>query len=170
MVGRKIAESAGKYLKPVMLELGGKAPVIVCADADIEKAAKGAAFGAFHHVPTPHFPGGAALTRRDTGRTDLYVLRKDPRSQEHLWRVHYRPAGRIRSNVRVLAGPDPSRRFPKGLLAHHFRIQVRRNPSPQTRKIPEPQRTPQRHRHGGNYGHGAVAHGEFWTGGDGEGV
>ncbi|KAF8533422.1 aldehyde dehydrogenase domain-containing protein [Trichophaea hybrida] len=49
-VGRKIAECAGRNLKPVMLELGGKAPVIVCEDADIEKAAKGAAFGAFHHA------------------------------------------------------------------------------------------------------------------------
>jgi acyl-CoA reductase-like NAD-dependent aldehyde dehydrogenase len=34
-------------LKPVLLELGGKAPLIVLADADIEEAVKAAAFGAF---------------------------------------------------------------------------------------------------------------------------
>ncbi|MCJ0762486.1 NAD-dependent succinate-semialdehyde dehydrogenase [Variovorax terrae] len=33
-VGRQIAALAGQHLKPVTLELGGHAPVIVCADAD----------------------------------------------------------------------------------------------------------------------------------------
>jgi benzaldehyde dehydrogenase (NAD) len=46
-VGRIIAERAAKNLKPVLLELGGKAPLIVLADADIEEAVKAAAFGAF---------------------------------------------------------------------------------------------------------------------------
>lgn len=38
-VGTKIAEMAAKYLKPTLLELGGKNISIVCEDADIEKAA-----------------------------------------------------------------------------------------------------------------------------------
>ncbi|HKC03015.1 MAG TPA: aldehyde dehydrogenase [Sphingomicrobium sp.] len=46
-VGRLIAESAAKNLKPVLLELGGKAPLIVLADADLDEAVKAAAFGAF---------------------------------------------------------------------------------------------------------------------------
>lgn len=46
-VGRIIASLAAKYLKPVLLELGGKAPVIVCEDADLEQAVAGVAFGAY---------------------------------------------------------------------------------------------------------------------------
>jgi aldehyde dehydrogenase (NAD+) len=39
-IGRKVYEGAAKHLTPVTLELGGKSPVIVAADADIEVAAK----------------------------------------------------------------------------------------------------------------------------------
>ena len=39
-IGRKVYESAAAHLTPVTLELGGKSPVIVSADADIEVAAK----------------------------------------------------------------------------------------------------------------------------------
>jgi acyl-CoA reductase-like NAD-dependent aldehyde dehydrogenase len=46
-VGRVIAEVAGRHLKPCLLELGGKAPFVVLDDADLEEAAKAAAFGAF---------------------------------------------------------------------------------------------------------------------------
>lgn len=53
-VGRIIAQTAGKNLKPVLLELGGKASSIVCADADINKAATQCALGAFLHVRYIH--------------------------------------------------------------------------------------------------------------------
>jgi acyl-CoA reductase-like NAD-dependent aldehyde dehydrogenase len=46
-VGRIIAEKAGRHLKRVLLELGGKAPMIVLQDADIEEAVAAANFGAF---------------------------------------------------------------------------------------------------------------------------
>ncbi|MBW4024996.1 MAG: aldehyde dehydrogenase [Proteobacteria bacterium] len=46
-IGRVIAEVAGRHLKPCLLELGGKAPFVVLDDADLEEAAKAAAFGAF---------------------------------------------------------------------------------------------------------------------------
>jgi acyl-CoA reductase-like NAD-dependent aldehyde dehydrogenase len=46
-VGRIIGSLAGKYTKPVILELGGKAPVYVCDDADLEYAARGIAFARF---------------------------------------------------------------------------------------------------------------------------
>lgn len=46
-VGRIIAETAGRYLKPTLLELGGKAPMLVLDDADIEQAVAAAAFGAY---------------------------------------------------------------------------------------------------------------------------
>jgi acyl-CoA reductase-like NAD-dependent aldehyde dehydrogenase len=46
-VGRIIAQNAAAHLKPVLLELGGKAPMVVLDDADIQAAVNGAAFGAF---------------------------------------------------------------------------------------------------------------------------
>ncbi|KAK5075316.1 hypothetical protein LTR64_001521 [Lithohypha guttulata] len=46
-VGSAIASLAGKCLKPIVLELGGKARAIICEDADIEKAAQDCALGAF---------------------------------------------------------------------------------------------------------------------------
>lgn len=46
-VGSIIASLAGKYLKPILLELGGKAPSIVCEDANVQTAALQCAIGAF---------------------------------------------------------------------------------------------------------------------------
>jgi succinate-semialdehyde dehydrogenase/glutarate-semialdehyde dehydrogenase len=45
--GKRVAEAAAKRLTPVVLELGGKDPMIVFADADLENAARGAVWGAF---------------------------------------------------------------------------------------------------------------------------
>src|SRR6266567_3150349 len=45
--GRRVAEAAAKYLIPVVLELGGKDPMIVLDDANIENAARAAVWGAF---------------------------------------------------------------------------------------------------------------------------
>jgi acyl-CoA reductase-like NAD-dependent aldehyde dehydrogenase len=46
-VGKLLALTCAKYLKPSVLELGGKAPMVVLDDADLEAAVNGAAFGAF---------------------------------------------------------------------------------------------------------------------------
>ncbi|MFC4049929.1 aldehyde dehydrogenase [Actinomadura syzygii] len=46
-VGRVIAEIAGRHLTRTVLELGGKAPMLVLADADLQAAVDAAAFGAF---------------------------------------------------------------------------------------------------------------------------
>ncbi len=43
-IGIKVAERAAKTLTPVGLELGGKDPMIVCADANVERAANAAVF------------------------------------------------------------------------------------------------------------------------------
>src|SRR5271154_6836530 len=48
-VGRRIGELAGKHLKKVQLELGGKNAVIVLEDADLDAAASAIAFGAWFH-------------------------------------------------------------------------------------------------------------------------
>jgi acyl-CoA reductase-like NAD-dependent aldehyde dehydrogenase len=49
-VGRIIGELCGRHLKPALLELGGKAPMIVLDDADVDAAVNGAIFGAFANM------------------------------------------------------------------------------------------------------------------------
>ena len=46
-VGKVIAKRAAEHLKPCLLELGGKAPLVILDDADLDEAVKAAAFGAF---------------------------------------------------------------------------------------------------------------------------
>jgi benzaldehyde dehydrogenase (NAD) len=46
-VGRIIAQTCARYLKPAVLELGGKAPLVILDDADIDDAVNAAAFGSF---------------------------------------------------------------------------------------------------------------------------
>jgi benzaldehyde dehydrogenase (NAD) len=48
-VGRRLGELAGKHLKKVQLELGGKNAVVVLEDADLDAAASAIAFGAWFH-------------------------------------------------------------------------------------------------------------------------
>jgi acyl-CoA reductase-like NAD-dependent aldehyde dehydrogenase len=49
-VGRILAQIAAKYLKPILLELGGKAPLVVLDDADVDAAVDATVFGAFAHA------------------------------------------------------------------------------------------------------------------------
>jgi len=46
-VGRIVGQLAAKHLKPALLELGGKAPLVVLSDADLDQAVSAAAFGGF---------------------------------------------------------------------------------------------------------------------------
>jgi vanillin dehydrogenase len=46
-VGKIIAKKCAEYLKPVLLELGGKSPLVILDDADLDEAVNAAAFGAF---------------------------------------------------------------------------------------------------------------------------
>jgi aldehyde dehydrogenase (NAD+) len=45
--GRRIAQYAAEHVRPIVLELGGKNPQIVCADADLDLALKETVRGAF---------------------------------------------------------------------------------------------------------------------------
>ena len=45
--GKRVAKAAAKHLVPVVLELGGKDPMIVCEDANLTNAARAAIWGAF---------------------------------------------------------------------------------------------------------------------------
>lgn len=49
-VGREVSKLAAQHLLPVQLELGGKDPAIVLADADLDRAAAGITFGAFFNA------------------------------------------------------------------------------------------------------------------------
>jgi succinate-semialdehyde dehydrogenase/glutarate-semialdehyde dehydrogenase len=46
-IGRKVGEVCAQQLKGSVLELGGKDPMIVCADADLDNAISGAVWGGF---------------------------------------------------------------------------------------------------------------------------
>ncbi|MEP7285289.1 MAG: aldehyde dehydrogenase family protein [Chloroflexota bacterium] len=48
-VGRIVAEKAGRHLKRAVMELGGKDPLIILRDADLDYAADAAAWGTFLH-------------------------------------------------------------------------------------------------------------------------
>lgn len=48
--GRRVAEQCGKNLIECVLELGGKAPMIVCRDADLERTANAIAWGGFFNL------------------------------------------------------------------------------------------------------------------------
>ena len=45
--GKRVAAACGANLVPCVMELGGKAPLIACADADLEKTARAIVFGGF---------------------------------------------------------------------------------------------------------------------------
>ena len=49
-IGRRVMERAAKTLTPVSLELGGKDPMIVLSDADVERAANAAVFWAMQNA------------------------------------------------------------------------------------------------------------------------
>ena len=50
VTGRRLAESAGRHLKRVVLQLSGQNPLLVLADADVGYAVDAAAYGAFVHT------------------------------------------------------------------------------------------------------------------------
>jgi acyl-CoA reductase-like NAD-dependent aldehyde dehydrogenase len=59
-VGSIVASTAGRHVKPILLELGGKASCIILDDADLENAAMGCALGSFMHVSS-RLAGSRAL-------------------------------------------------------------------------------------------------------------
>jgi acyl-CoA reductase-like NAD-dependent aldehyde dehydrogenase len=63
--GRVVAANAGLSLIPVTAELGGKAPVVVFADADIEQAVAGALFASFIATGQTCVQGARVLVQRD---------------------------------------------------------------------------------------------------------
>lgn len=64
-VGMRLAEIAGRSIKRTGLELGGKGPQIVFADADIEAAADGIAFGVYHNGGQCCISGSRLIVHED---------------------------------------------------------------------------------------------------------
>lgn len=64
-VGRRVGELAGKHLKKVTLELGGKNSLIVLDDADLDLAASNVAWGCYLHQGQICMATGRVLVHRD---------------------------------------------------------------------------------------------------------
>ncbi len=71
--GRKVGEACGRHLKKVSLELGGKNPLLVLDDADLELAVNNAAWGSFLHQGQICMATGRILVQR--GLYDAFVDR-----------------------------------------------------------------------------------------------
>ena len=69
--GRMIAATAGKNLKPIGLELGGKSANIICESADVERALDGALAGIFHNNGQQCLAGSRILVQR--GIADRFI-------------------------------------------------------------------------------------------------
>lgn len=62
--GRKIIEASAGNIKKLQLELGGKSPDIIFADADLDKAVPGAAMGVFNNSGQICFAGTRVFVQR----------------------------------------------------------------------------------------------------------
>lgn len=79
-VGRHLAAEAGRALKHVSLELGGKNPHVVFADADVEKAAAYAATTAFFYTGQVCFAGSRLMVERSALDTVMNTLEQHARA------------------------------------------------------------------------------------------
>ena len=100
-VGRVVMRAAAEHLTPVTLELGGKSPTIVAADADVTVAARRIAFGKY-------------LNAGQTCVAPDHVFVERP--------AHDRLVGALSDAVRELYGADPSRSADYGRIVNdrHF--------------------------------------------------
>lgn len=100
-VGKVVMQAAAEHLTPLTLELGGKSPVIVDADADMEVAARRIAWGKFLNAGQSCVAPDYVLVRRD--------------AQERL-------VAELARAVRRFYGPDPelSADYARIVNDHHF--------------------------------------------------
>ena len=73
-VGRRVGELAGRNLKKVALELGGKSPFIVLDDADLELAASAGAWGSFLHQGQICMASGRHIVQRKVAGDYIALL------------------------------------------------------------------------------------------------
>ncbi len=104
VVAKVVMEAAAKHLTPVTLELGGKSPCIVAADADLDVTARRIAWGKF-------------LNAGQTCVAPDYVLAPEGRADELIEKI----AGAVRD----FYGDDPRKTSDYGRIAsvrHHRRL------------------------------------------------
>ncbi|MFL7965574.1 benzaldehyde dehydrogenase [Pseudomonas kielensis] len=127
--GRKVAEVAGRNLKKVALELGGKNPLIILEDADLDLAARNAAWGAWLHqgqicmatgLILAHESISAELTRKLVEKAQAMTLGNAAReeaamgpliNQRQLQRVHDIVSDTVLAGARLETGGDHDRLF-----------------------------------------------------------
>ncbi|MFM2119279.1 MAG: hypothetical protein RL722_747, partial [Pseudomonadota bacterium] len=99
-VGRIIAQKAATHLKRCLLELGGKSPLVVLDDADVDEAVKAAVFGSFL------YQGQICMSTErivvDEAIADEFVAKFAARAKEL-------PAGDPAKNAACVIGPMVSR-------------------------------------------------------------
>lgn len=103
-VGRIVAELAAHHLKPALLELGGKNPMIVLEDADLDAAVEAAAFGAFFNQGQICMATGRLIV--DARVADVFVDKLTKKAQKL-------KAGNPALDTSVLGamiGPDAAKR------------------------------------------------------------
>ena len=108
--GRKVAELAGKHLKKVTLELGGKNSILILDDADLDLAESNVAWGAWLHQGQICMSAGRVLVHEklvnELVERDRRLWQWDPaRRSFELGRVH-----------RVALDDDPRQTSPVSLL------------------------------------------------------
>ena len=155
-VGRKVYEGAAPHLTPVTLELGGKSPVIVSADADIDVAAKRIAWtkliNSGQTCIAPDYVLAEAPDPRPAGRQDQGsggdVRGRQPRRQARRQRTPLRSAHRCARRYQGLGrhrrrlgrgkpeDPADGRGRPRPGRAVDDRRDLRTDPSGGDRPIP----------------------------------
>jgi aldehyde dehydrogenase (NAD+) len=116
-VGRVVMEAAAKHLTPVTLELGGKSPCIVHADANLRVAARRIAWGKFLNAGQTCIAPDYVLVRRDREPELVHELGaairefygEDPRSSPDYARIasdrhHRRLVGLLASGEVAIGG------------------------------------------------------------------
>ncbi|MCC6547329.1 aldehyde dehydrogenase family protein [Candidatus Sumerlaeota bacterium] len=109
-VGMKIGEVAGRNLQIPSLELGGKNPMIVMDDADIDAAVNGAVWAAF---------GTAGQRCTSLGNLILHKKIADKFVSSFVKRAQALVIGDPNLDEGIAYGPMISERFMKGYLEHH---------------------------------------------------
>ncbi|MCT4498189.1 benzaldehyde dehydrogenase [Pseudomonas sivasensis] len=127
--GRKVAEVAGRHLKKVALELGGKNPLIILEDANLDLAASNAAWGAWLHqgqicmatgLILVHESIAASLTRKLVEKARALTVGNAARgeaalgpliNQRQLQRVHEIVSDSLQAGARLEAGGEYDRLF-----------------------------------------------------------
>lgn len=101
--GRKVAAACGANLVPTVIELGGKAPLIACADCDVERTANAIVFGGFANA----------------GQICISVERVYAHEA-----IHDRLVNRVRELTSTLRQGDPCGDVDVGAVIHARQIEI----------------------------------------------